>query len=215
MAMLGKHVDFLPKQLRTEKVASGKVAHPSQGLAVAPANLNGPAHGHVPHPHFTKPGESVSPWLQRAPPGYFQDLQGPAVPYEFGGPPTTGRSERCITPAAAGIEPLKKPGTRLENKPDLKKEAQNPECLTGDSAETVERVLTAISSAYLTQQSPQSVLATESILIPSLGSLAHSFGTCHPCHYAHTKRGCHAGKLCGLCHHHHVKERTGAPIYRL
>merc|ERR1712137_100099 len=41
--------------------------------------------------------------------------------------------------------------------------------------------------------------------LPSAGSVAHSVGTCQPCHYVHTKAGCEKGKRCGFCHFKHPK----------
>mmetsp|Transcript_55737 Transcript_55737/g.120448 ORF Transcript_55737/g.120448 Transcript_55737/m.120448 type:complete len:137 (+) Transcript_55737:130-540(+) len=59
------------------------------------------------------------------------------------------------------------------------------------------------------------VLEVDSLPMPSLGSIAHAFGTCHACHYAHSKRGCHFGKMCGLCHYRHPKCTKRERHYRL
>lgn len=41
----------------------------------------------------------------------------------------------------------------------------------------------------------------------SLGSVAHGFNTCTPCHYVHARVGCFMGKRCGMCHYRHRKAR--------
>lgn len=43
--------------------------------------------------------------------------------------------------------------------------------------------------------------------MPSLGSIAHFFGSCKLCHYAHSREGCKHGVRCGLCHYKHPKSR--------
>jgi len=39
----------------------------------------------------------------------------------------------------------------------------------------------------------------------SKGSERHSEGTCKPCHYVHTSRGCNSGQDCTFCHLPHVQ----------
>mmetsp|Transcript_68649 Transcript_68649/g.108894 ORF Transcript_68649/g.108894 Transcript_68649/m.108894 type:complete len:232 (+) Transcript_68649:52-747(+) len=48
-------------------------------------------------------------------------------------------------------------------------------------------------------------------LEPSLGSIHHNLGNCHPCHYAFSRVGCRYGKMCGLCHHPHKRNRGSKP----
>jgi len=45
----------------------------------------------------------------------------------------------------------------------------------------------------------------------SKGSGLHSKGTCKPCHYAHTKRGCANGKDCEFCHIPHASMGRARP----
>lgn len=52
----------------------------------------------------------------------------------------------------------------------------------------------------------------DSLPLPSLGSIAHGFGTCQPCHYAYSKVGCRLDKKCGLCHYRHPKRRKRRPM---
>mmetsp|Transcript_40609 Transcript_40609/g.88770 ORF Transcript_40609/g.88770 Transcript_40609/m.88770 type:complete len:212 (-) Transcript_40609:101-736(-) len=87
--------------------------------------------------------------------------------------------------------------------------------LSRDAAVAVQMVIAATASAYLTNQPPQNVLEVDCISLPSLGSVAHDCGTCHPCHYAHSTGGCRAGKLCGLCHYRHPRGRAALPVYHL
>jgi hypothetical protein len=44
---------------------------------------------------------------------------------------------------------------------------------------------------------------------PSMGSIHHRLGHCHPCHYVHSKVGCRHGKMCGLCHYPHDRRKRG------
>lgn len=44
--------------------------------------------------------------------------------------------------------------------------------------------------------------------LPSLGSMAHAYGTCQACHFANKPQGCHNGKACGLCHYSHGRRRA-------
>lgn len=43
--------------------------------------------------------------------------------------------------------------------------------------------------------------------IPSVGSMAHGFNSCLPCHYVHARIGCFMGAQCGLCHYKHSGKR--------
>mmetsp|Transcript_124479 Transcript_124479/g.195030 ORF Transcript_124479/g.195030 Transcript_124479/m.195030 type:complete len:238 (-) Transcript_124479:102-815(-) len=56
--------------------------------------------------------------------------------------------------------------------------------------------------------SPPSAIDYNALLAdkPSLGSIHHASGNCHPCHYAHSRVGCHFGRLCGLCHYTHKRK---------
>lgn len=51
--------------------------------------------------------------------------------------------------------------------------------------------------------------------LPSVGSAAHAFGTCQPCHYEFTKHGCDKGIHCGFCHFHHGKHAGKHPRTKL
>lgn len=51
--------------------------------------------------------------------------------------------------------------------------------------------------------------------LPSVGSAAHTFGTCQPCHYEFTKHGCDKGIHCGFCHFHHGKHAGKHPRTKL
>mmetsp|Transcript_65992 Transcript_65992/g.159506 ORF Transcript_65992/g.159506 Transcript_65992/m.159506 type:complete len:192 (+) Transcript_65992:92-667(+) len=56
----------------------------------------------------------------------------------------------------------------------------------------------------------------EELPLPSLGTIMHGLGTCHPCHYVFSKQGCRLGKRCGKCHyvHYRHKGRPKAPAER-
>lgn len=43
--------------------------------------------------------------------------------------------------------------------------------------------------------------------LPSIGSIAHGIGTCRPCPFALSARGCNYGKACGMCHFHYGRRR--------
>jgi len=42
----------------------------------------------------------------------------------------------------------------------------------------------------------------------SIGSEKHCEGTCRPCHYSHTVRGCSSGQNCRFCHMPHVQTNS-------
>lgn len=50
----------------------------------------------------------------------------------------------------------------------------------------------------LSEAVPQPALGSSEI--PTLGSQAHRWGTCNPCAYAHSSRGCKNGVECEFCH---------------
>mmetsp|Transcript_56763 Transcript_56763/g.122686 ORF Transcript_56763/g.122686 Transcript_56763/m.122686 type:complete len:216 (-) Transcript_56763:648-1295(-) len=158
-----------------------------------------------------------------APPGYFKVREDTTSSFFLEVPPPpppplpSATSDRCPR-ARAGKRPPQMPDKNLEEELRASAKLSQSGFLAGEAAQTMKQVLAATSKAYMMSQPPSSVLVPDSILLPSLGSIAHDCGTCHPCHYAHARPGCHIGKLCGLCHYPHPKFRQthpALPVYRL
>jgi len=60
-------------------------------------------------------------------------------------------------------------------------------------------------SKLLEKQVPEQPLAVPASDLPSRGAALHAMGTCTPCHFFSTSRGCNWGGNCGFCHRSHLK----------
>lgn len=113
--------------------------------------------------------------------------------------PASGVSESssgCYSPG----ELLKKTAAYLDVRGRADEAAS--ECSTADTAESMElrrnhTVARAIPLKLADAVNPPA--AVPNTLVPSIGSVGHSAGTCKPCAFFHTK-GCDKGAECSFCH---------------
>jgi len=72
-------------------------------------------------------------------------------------------------------------------------------------------LLSSASSLHANDEPSVATMTPEASVLPSKGSAGHDAGTCEPCHFFSTGRGCLNSSSCRFCHFQHPKQDRPRP----